>query len=123
MSFTVPTFNLTCNEWLATNPPPAVPRQILMGNLQMSRRNQNGAVAEALLGVPCMFLLLPRGTDVRSISQTPGGESYVEVPAGSKRYYYVFYVDDCGKGFPNEYRIAMLQSFTTLPGAWATPYP
>jgi hypothetical protein len=46
----------------------------------------------------------------------------VEVPAGSGRYYEVVQVDDAGKGFPNEHRIAGLIATVDL-GMWPVPYP
>jgi hypothetical protein len=67
-----------------------------------------------------MFLLLPPGTDIRS--GVLGTADDVEVPAGSGRFYEVEFVDDVGKGFANEYRVALLIQ-TTAWGAWPLPYP
>jgi hypothetical protein len=55
-----------------------------------------------------MEILLPAGSDIRA--QWNGlNPDMVEIPAGSKRFYSVANVDDIGKGFANEHRIAWVQ--------------
>jgi hypothetical protein len=128
MAYVLPTFNLTINVWhYATyfgNFPTVIPTPdfTVAANLALGRRinqafNQN------------MWLLLPPLTDIRdgikNVPLTPHGD-YVEVPAGSGRYYAVLEVDDIGKGFANEHRCAVIEfnktSFPTLPD-WPEPYP
>ena len=104
MSFTVPTFNLTCNIYTgAVFMPP--PRVVSPCNLAFGRRNAmpQGQETESGISALAMTLLLPPGTDIRSIEMTTGAD-LVEVPAGSNRRYLVTFVDDIGKGFPNEHR-------------------
>ena len=65
-----------------------------------------------------MFLLLPALTDVRYTGVGGTSDSFydiVEVPAGSARWYWVLSVDDAGKGFANEHRVAELQAIEPLP--------
>jgi hypothetical protein len=59
-----------------------------------------------------MELLLPMRTDIRA-SWNGASEDLVEVPAGSLRFYGVYWVDDVGRGFLNEYRLALLDYFAT----------
>jgi len=70
-----------------------------------------------------MTILLPPLTDIRDSFSTAAGSSrpIVEVPAGSKRYYGVTFVDDIGKGFPNEHRFACIIKLNAY--AWPEPYP
>lgn len=120
--YVLPVFNLTCNVWtFVTNPPLGPPRISPVCNLAYGRRVIFGG--EAIAGVAdfppaAMSLLLPKLTDIRGL-QSAAGNDIVEVPAGSGRYYIVVYVDDIGKGFTNEHRIALI----TQNGTWPTPVP
>jgi hypothetical protein len=51
-------------------------------------------------------VLFPKLTDIRAIWNGVGTD-IIELPAGSKRFYSVIHVDDVGKGFSNEYRLAL----------------
>lgn len=120
MSFSTPTFNLAVNIW-RSGAAYASPTVVTVGNLAYGRRvSFEGGGTESR-----MFLLLPKGTDIRS--QFNGGASdIVEVPAGSKRFYSVTNVDDAGKGFSNEHRVAYLTQdlFTPFAGVpIPLPYP
>ncbi len=134
MPISVPTFNLAVDIY--TGPwPTKVLRVSTVGNLAYGRRIN----APTLQGnfVPggnvtvLMILLLPPLTDVRCAMQaTPPVLDLVDVPAGSGRWYGVAAVDDSGKGFPNEHRIAVLTPvWDGLPGGgfaglfWPTPMP
>jgi hypothetical protein len=66
-----------------------------------------------------MELLVEKGTDIRDGSATVRGDT-VECPAGTGRFYRVGYVDDVAKGFPNEYRVALLSKRGP---SWPTPIP
>jgi hypothetical protein len=68
--------------------------------------------------VMTMDLLLPAGTDIRGTQDTVGCD-IVEVPAGTGRYYWSLTVDDIGKGWPNEHRIAKI---VAVLGSWVAPY-
>ena len=119
MSFSLPTFNLTCNIWHRPNVPPAAPSLSVVCNLAFGRRV--GPVSYNS-GSLTMSLLLPPGTDVRTVIETALGNDVIECPAGSKRYYQPLLVDDIGKGFPNEHRFALLQQITNF-GLWPIPIP
>ena len=102
----VPIFNLNYNIWWALfGPlPPGVsatfinqPGQLCMGELVV-----NGGLAL----VTGMFLKVPARTNIHWAR--PGGADVVEVPAGTGRYYTVTYVDDVGRNFANEYRVAFI---------------
>lgn len=132
MSFVLPTFNLTVNiytgPWLTKSFRGTSP-----ANLAFARRVQQQAqdfLGSAVVpGVSQPTLLLPAGTDIRS-PLLAGQNDVVEVPAGSSRWYYVFAVDDIGKGFSNEHRAAVLlqishfQDPTNYAGCtWPVPMP
>jgi len=58
-------------------------------------------------GAAAPNLLLPAGTDIRD-PYCGGVGDLVEVPEGTGRWYVVILVDDVGKGFDNEYRLAAI---------------
>ncbi len=111
MAFTLPDFNLTCNvytgPWLSK-----VLRVSPDCNLALARRVQLGYLPSGVVfgfAMATMSLLLPAATDVRDMSTGVPDYDIVECPAGSGRWYGVLGVDDIGKGFANEHRIAYLQ--------------
>jgi hypothetical protein len=100
-------------------------------NLALGRRIQQAGndYTNQLYGGAAPSLLLPPGTDIRDDSCV-SGRDVVEVPAASGRWYFVSLVDDVGKGFPNEYRIASIGKAcqridpVLFPGLfWPTPIP
>jgi hypothetical protein len=68
-------------------------------------------------------LMVQKLTDVRMATAGGVGGDYVEVPAGTGRWYQVVAVDDVAKGFTNEYRMAVCQSTNQHVGTWPFPYP
>lgn len=131
MSFTLPTFNLTCNIFTGGGGT-HVFRLAVACNLAIGRRTIQLLTPQSAGGAgafPTTQLLLPAGTDVRD--ESCGGTSdLVEVPAGSGRFYGVLGVDDAGKGFTNEHRVALLGKAWNFPGngwglvaPWPTPIP
>jgi len=131
VAFTLPDFNLTCDIY--TGPwTSKVLRLSTDCNLAQGRRVVPVWIFEVV--APTVYtlstqLLLPAGTDVRDGS-CGGQPDLVDVPAGSGRWYSVMTVDDMGKGFPNEYRLAILHKIfeqmnpVLFPGAnWPTPIP
>lgn len=131
MAFSVPNFNLTCNIFRG----PYLTRFLALPgwpcNLAYSRRVQTMSAATATTdsGTIVMSLLLPAGTDVRDLSCS-FDEDVIECPAGSGRWYQVSSVDDVGKGFPNEYRMANIFAISEsrygggyLGLMWPTPIP
>jgi hypothetical protein len=131
MSFALPTFNLTCEVWT----PPWVGRvhrlTAVPCNLAMGRRVQQAIqdAYDAPYGSAKPSLLLPMGTDIRDQYNAPDGD-LIEVPSGTGRWYSVGIVDDVGKGFANEYRLASIRKVSGLvfpgnfPGmSWPVPMP
>jgi len=128
MSYVLPTFNLTVNIWHratyvgnfpGTIPPPDV---VVAGNLALGKRMNNPVGMN-------MWLLLPAATDIRDGNKNTtlsATGDIVEAPGGSGRYYYVVNVDDAGKGFSNEHRVAEITfnlTFMPLLPKWPEPYP
>lgn len=67
-----------------------------------------------------MGIALPALTDVASARGLPFPfNDLIECPQGSGRFYEVLFVDDVGKGFANEHRIALVSK--VLP--WPIPTP
>jgi hypothetical protein len=87
----------------------ATPDLTFMGTLSVGRRR----LLPPNVGVPGSFsqlqaeLLCPKLTDIRATWNNILAD-LVEVPGGSKRFYDVKWVDDVGKGFVNEYRLALI---------------
>lgn len=132
MPFRLPTFNLFCNignddngffEW-PTEPwlvGPRISHQrcALVFGRRVNAPSQDDAWPSGLPSY-LMSLLLPAGTDIRSMQSSDGIADTVEVPEGSGRFYGVASVDDIGRGYANEHRSALL---VALLGTWPTPYP
>ena len=120
MSFAVPTFNLLTNIWHSTTNPPAAPSLVVDANLQYARHDKveifNGQAGSV------MYLLTPKLTDIRGVWEGIPSD-IVECPAGTSRFYFVLQVDDVGKGFPNEYRIAIMEQITDTLGQFGIPFP
>ena len=127
MAFRVPTFNLSVNLYRGV-PVMGTPTLTCAANLSPGRRT---LLTAPIMGtVPTfvnaadwgdvMELLLPKLTDIRGF-QNAGLSDVVECPATTFRYYAVLWVDDVGKGFPNEYRLALIKqiSFQMLTGGAA----
>ena len=118
--FKVPTFILAVRGWRSASPLDGPPDFECLGNLAWGRR------VTAATGIPedesadtlLAALLLPALTDVRD-GYSAGGADIVEVPAGSKRWYLVKQVDDVGKGFANEFRVAVIAK----QAPWPAPIP
>jgi hypothetical protein len=140
MAFRIPTFNLTCNVWRTGNVVANPPDTNFPCNLSPGRRVLSAALGNTSTGASSpsllMEILLPARSDVRPayiVFASPTQGDVVEVPAGTGRYYCVQCVDDVARGFPNEYRIAILQpmdwigrSMYTNPNAcpdWPLPIP
>lgn len=109
MAFTLPTFNITANIWRNANyvigvGPAGPPQVVTPANLSPGKR----VVTNAGTSTPLMELLLPPRTDVRDGVAPAAAQDWVEAPAGTGRYYSVYYVDDVGRGFANEYRIVFM---------------
>lgn len=121
MAFTLPQFNLECDIYTGPYLSRVLRLEAVECNLAYSRRAHEyglyplpAASHNGLVGT--MALLLPAGTDVRSFPLNPVSDM-VEVPRLSGRWYAVYTVDDAGKGFDNEHRVAQLaQASATIVG-------
>lgn len=108
MSFTLPNFNLSCSIWRNPThaiPPGGPPDVVSLCNLAYGKRTDVWSGA----GVGGAYLLLPALTDIRGGVGPTSDFDTVEVPNATGRFYFVVFVEDAGKGFPNEHRVAILQ--------------
>ncbi len=131
MVFTVPEFPIECNIWRGDGIvwPLDDPDVVSECNLAFGRRVMSSSDFRANETCFLMQLLLPPNTDIRDLS-CAAVTDVVEVPAASGRYYQAIAVDDVGKGFDNEHRVAgllkisqaMTPSFSNVP-QWPAPIP
>lgn len=128
MAFRVPNFNLDVNLWRYPDVWTDPPSLQFKANLARGERDYRGPQypTSGTLMVSEMMLLCPAGTDIRFEFGPPNDPDLVEVPAGSGRYYQVVVVDDCAKGFANEYRFAVLWQLTNsyldqIGNPWGVP--
>lgn len=120
MPFRLPAFNVPVNLWnTSSGGPLGPPSHTTMGNLSPGRLTEYQIVT---FNGYQMYLRLPAGTDARSEAQ--GGSPIAEVPAGTLRFYRIVWVDDIGRGFANEHRLAILvQCGAGSPYHWPLPIP
>lgn len=114
MAFGPPNFNLTVNLWRVATPIGNPPDLVFTGNLSCRK---NGSVqfsgsVNALWEILQVELLCPKRTDIRG-RNTAANFDRVEVPAGTGRFYFVAQVEDVGRGFLNEYRLARIFPLTS----------
>jgi len=127
MAFRLPSFNLTVNIWRTTtpltNPPDVVSTCNLSPGRLVTMQGEGAALSEAEAGSVQAYMIvrLPANTDIRDGFRTflARGDT-VEIPAGTLRYYYVWYVDDIAKGFTNEHRFALV---VKADAGWPEPIP
>jgi hypothetical protein len=120
MAYNLPTLNLTVNVWHGTNFPPNVEDATYDCNLQFAQHSKADIATQLLYS--SMYLLLPKGTDIRGAWDGLNPDT-VEVPAGTGRYYIVLFVDDVGKGFANEYRVAAINQVNDPQATFGIPFP
>lgn len=123
MAFVVPAFPITVAFWRHGNATSNPPDVTSVGNLSPGRIVSASQSDVDLVGGPdpvqqCMWLRLPKGTDVQSESNGIGGDT-CECPYTSGRFYYVINVDDIGGGFTNEHRFAVIAAQLN----WPIPFP
>lgn len=116
MSFRLPSMPLLCNIWQQFGPPFAHPPFPRVTTRCQLRLRQTTFTADTGSTIPAgIELLVPKGTDIRPLNGfTMGLHDQVECPAGTGRFYDVVAVEDIAKGFPNEYRIALLGQNTYI---------
>jgi len=119
MAFIIPAMPLAVNIWRnqGTGGNYAAPDVVTVCNLSIGKRSM---INTQDVGVE---ILLPAHTDIRSQWNSVAPD-ILEVPAGTKRFYAVYKVEDIGKGFANEHRLAMvaylINGNSTLAGG---PFP
>lgn len=120
MSFSIPAMPLPVWVWRYLNGPPNPPDMVTVGNLAYGKRVTlvNGNFSAGLFDPVLAYLLVPAGTDIRDrlSLNTP---DLLAVPGGTARLYIAEYVDDLGKGFPNEHRFVLMAKQL----GWPFPYP
>jgi hypothetical protein len=117
MAYKLPTFNLHGLAWRNGNATTNPADVAFHCNLRACTR-PNLTFDPFTGGAVPMEILTPALTDLRD-SFCPAGLDTVEIVVGSGRFYFVYYVDDVAKGFPNEYRVAVLFK----KGPWPQPIP
>lgn len=127
--YVLPTFNLMCDiyDWIPGGDPVVTPRLSSECNLALGRRVQVSSTGgTGLPGVQIITttVLLPAATDVRAFPCYGdfGQGDILEVPQGSGRIYFCCCVEDCGKGFDNEHRVAYCRPAFEW-GNWPIPIP
>lgn len=126
MAYRLPTFNIMAGIFTPDIPnvpgiPTSAARVVTLCNLAWGKRSNtasSGGTSSPGIPVSCVDLLLPPRTDVRGPQDTVSFDM-VEVPHGSGRWYTAVAVDDIGRGFANEHRVAVLFA---LAGSWVAPY-
>lgn len=105
-----PVFNLMCSGWRPPNVPPAPSDYSLQCQLYIASRGLIDITpGNPALWVPPIYLRVPPFSDIRP-------DDIIECPLGSGRLYSVRWVEDLHKGFPNEYRVGVLeQTFQPFP--------
>jgi hypothetical protein len=123
MAFVIPTFNLVCDVF--TFPynfagAPRIANQICQLRAPSVQAQNLGNGLLAITQTIC--LIVPKGTDIRDQYCTPINSSdAIVLPPGTGCRYQVLWVNDIGRGFPNEHRYATLAKINS--GPWPTPIP
>jgi hypothetical protein len=114
MSFRLPVFNLSVNDWFASDSYTTAPEAVFAGNLSLARRTAvfTGAQPLDFLDLLVQWLLLPRGSEVGTLVLSPTDPDVVEVPAGSGKIYLVADGGYVGVGFANEHVAVQLVPLT-----------
>lgn len=114
----IPNFNLAVQIWFNYGgpiPPAIGPNVLTTGSIVPGEKTIGRADVAPFL----RWLQLPALTDVHFGRPGIFGQDLVEIPVASGLFYRCVDVIDCGKGYANEYRIAVL--FPLLP--WPVPLP
>jgi hypothetical protein len=108
MAFVLPEFPLLCSIYQGPWATKSLRYADVPGNLAVGKRVGFWSQDWQEFGAaPLVDLLVPAGTDVRSrVLQAEA--DLIEIPQGSGRWYQVTGVEDIGKGFPNEHRMAQV---------------
>ena len=121
MAYRLPTFNTEVYIWRYDSDVSNPPDVIAIANFCIGRRISGGdywTTSTPRDWYCTSWLLLPPGTDIRG---DVGGEDQgdtAEIPAGSGRYYHVFFSDVSAMGFDNEHMAAIV---ARIPGSPTPP--
>jgi len=119
-----PVFNLVCSTFTLSNGGATIilrEEDIPCQLYNPWRRSIGGQIPtkttnEFVDAFAALILRLPAGTDIRCKWQAGTGlPDQVEVPQGSGVFYLVSDVADVAKGFPNEYRSALISVWRPTP--------
>lgn len=117
--YRIPTFNLVCKVWSRSAVPPGPVNTATLGafridNVPCQLRGPQRVWAgedSANFWAAVIEICFPKLTDVRDNFSWDGASlampDLIECPQGSQVYYTCVAVYDVGKGFANEYRIAV----------------
>ena len=125
MSFRVPAMPLAVNIWRVGNNVANPPDVVTVCNLSPGKRTMTAfaSLEGGNFSQPTLLMqaLLPKGTDVRPAAGTPGSDQgdILEIPAATGRFYTAVGVDDVGRGFSNEYRLAEIAPMDNI---WRTAF-
>jgi hypothetical protein len=98
-----PDFNIDAFIWRTPIVPPGTPDVDTDCQLYIASRGLVDITpGDSTAWVPPIYLRVPALTDIRPTDQ-------VECPQHSGRMYSVRWVEDAHKGFPNEYRVGLLE--------------
>jgi hypothetical protein len=127
MAYVIPQFNLTVTLWRVSGVGGDYTAWDLkfFANLSPGRRENEVLNTSANFNTfkHFMMLLCPALTDIRAAWNLLSPD-LVEVPKASGRFYDVVWVDDVGKGFANEYRLAFIQYRSAfLPPSGSVNFP
>lgn len=130
MPYSPPTFNLICDIYSIPLPATFGEREYRQSSECQLAPPTRGAGSfpsvGSITGMTQSFywsVRFPALTDVRDPSVDLTRTDFIECPAGSGRWYFVCIVDDVAKGFPNEYRIAIVRKSLLTGGQWPIPIP
>ena len=126
MAYRLPNFNIQCrvNRFVAGPYPPGGPVAGSVASVcQLATSHYPGQVFPTGFIGSKVLIKLPKLTDIRTTGPGPTNPDLVEVPLGSGLWYSVMAVQDIGKGFANEYRVAILSAMQTTLNLWVFPMP
>jgi hypothetical protein len=127
MGFRPPNFNLTAHIYRVNGTAGVYGTPDVVSPCSLSMGKRVLAPFSKAAGVPAPYfhteILFPKLTDVRGFWNGVT-QDLIEVPAGSKRFYFVEQIDDVGKGYGNEYRLCLaFQNQSGASGFPAGPIP
>jgi len=123
MAFRVPTMPSFCDVYDNPGPftMPSIPPRSSAVQCQLRYlKTVQGLANRQTYNCSVMLLLVLATEDIRMYNPTRAitGGDWIEVPAGSGRYYEVQSVDQIARDFANEHRAAILISRNDIIGAW-----